>query len=277
MKTPTKLLQLAAIAAIVASTGFAQEPAHKKKGPVGKLYVADVIGDGQVVTDGRVYIPKQGSAYNAPGAVIETGKNSRQAIVYSNGSAMFLDQNTRVEIGRFAQEPFHTGRNSPDVEPSISQTEIFVAQGLVGVCSGGLLSGTTMTYNTALASINVRGRKVVIETAADQTVVSALEGDVTIRISNRDQSGQVLHAGERAVITPGAPGQPPAIRIAAMDAATLAASDGQATQACGARKTVSFETVDSSPEGGEIEAHATVPADPPVNITVSPDRIEPGK
>jgi hypothetical protein len=277
MKTPTKLLLLAAIAAVIASTGIAQESTGKKKGPVGKLYVAEVVGDGQVVADGRVYVPKQGSAYDAPGAVIETGKNSRQAIVCSNGSAMFLDQNTRLEIGRFAQEPFRAGRNSSDVEPSISQTEIFLAQGLVGVCSGGLLSGTTMTYSTALASVNVRGRKVVIEAAADHTVVSALEGDVTIRISNRDPSGQVVHAGERAVITPGASGQPPVVRITAMDPATLATADGQATQACGARKTVSFETVDSPPDGVDIEVHATVSAHPDTNITVSPDRIEPGK
>lgn len=277
MKIPTKSLLLATLAAAIATTSGAQGLSDKKKGPTGKLYIAEVVGDGQVVTDGRVYQPKQGAAYNAPGAVIETGKESRQSIVYSNGSAMVLNQNSRVEIGRFTQEAFRNDRESVDVEPSISQSEISVVQGRVGICTSGLLSGTTMTYHTALASINIRGRKLVIESAPNRTIVSAVEGDVTIRTGSRDASGQVLHGGEQAVITPSGVGQPPLVKISPMDHDTMAAAEASATLACGARKTVSFETVDSAKDGADIEAHSTVPVDPPSNITVSPDRIEPGK
>ncbi|HET7536249.1 MAG TPA: FecR domain-containing protein [Candidatus Didemnitutus sp.] len=272
MKTPTQFILLAAIAAVVSATGLAQD---KKKGPTGKFYVAQATGDVQVVADGRVFVPKQGSAFNAPGSVIETGKGAKQAVVYSNGSAMFLDQNTRVEIGRFVQEPFRTDRGTTDTEPSISQTEIFLAQGSVGICAGGALSGTTVTYNTPQASINVRGRRLVIDASREQTTVSALEGDITIRTGAQDQSGQVIHAGEQAIIRSGLSGQPPSIHISALDQAALATAEASAMQACGARKTVSFETVDGAGEGSDIEAHPTVPATPPVNITVSPDRIEP--
>jgi hypothetical protein len=288
----------------------AQRQLGKKKGPTSKLYLAEVKGDAQITTGERVYEAKQATAFDAPGTVIETGEESHNAFVYSNGTGMYLDQNTRVEINRFVQEPFQPNRATTEFEPSISQSDIFVAQGFVGICTSGMVSGSSMVYSTPHAAISIRGRKVAIETNPTETVVYLLEGDISVRGSDRRDSmgGQVLRGGERAVIRPGAPGQPPSITVGPIDHNTMPSLDERVTVACNAKKTVTFEMIEKKSEAGvegsdtpeetpgagntggtsgqggggggeedgEIVARPTVPTQVPANITVSPATIPPG-
>lgn len=284
------------------SPALGQRQLGKKKGPTSKIYLAEVKGDAQIRTADRAYAARQATAFDAPGTIIETGEESHNAFVFSNGTGMFIDQNTRIEIGRFVQEPFQPKRLSMEFEPSISHSEVFVAQGFVGICTSGMVSGSSMTYTTPHAAISIRGQKVAIESNPDETVVYLLEGDISVRGSNRRDSlgGHVLRAGERATIRPGAPGQPPAITIAPIDRAILPSLDERVTVACNAKKTVTFEMIekkseagiegsdstetgsgdvggtgDVGDEGGEIVARPTVPAQPPLNITVSPATLTP--
>jgi hypothetical protein len=274
-----------------------QRQLGKKKGPTSKIYLAEVKGDAQIRTADRTYAARQATAFDAPGSIIETGEESHNAFVFSNGTGMFIDQNTRIEIGRFVQEPFQPKRLSMEFEPSISHSEVFVAQGFVGICTSGMVSGSSMTYTTPHAAIAIRGQKVAIESNPDETVVYLLEGDISVRGSNRRDSlgGHVLRAGERATIRPGAPGQPPAITIAPIDRTILPPLDERVTVACNAKKTVTFEMIekkseagldgpdatesggtgDAGDEGGEIVARPTVPAQAPLNITVSPATLTP--
>jgi hypothetical protein len=196
------------------------------------------------------------------------------------------------------QEPFRPDRNAtPEVEPSISQSDVFVARGQIGICTGQLVSGSTMNYSTPHASVNIRGGKLSIKTNENETIVYMVEGDATVRGGTRDIGGTLLRAGEQAVIRPGPPGQPPSITVGPIDRSTAASLDEKVNIACNAKKTVSFEMIEKKAEQGlesseqeppadapaapaepdnEIVALPTTPTSPPTNITVSPDRIVPG-
>jgi ferric-dicitrate binding protein FerR (iron transport regulator) len=84
-------------------------------------------------------------------------------------------------------------------EPSISQSEVHVAHGAVGICTSQLVSGSSMLYTTPQASMNIRGGKVSIQTNADETIIDLLDGDLTVRGGSKDVGGQILRPGERAV------------------------------------------------------------------------------
>lgn len=305
MKTPhTRLFDLMVVG--VAVVCFCQPAAFaqaKKKNPASKLYISDVSGEAQIDTGDSVEDLSKRSVYTAQGAVIDTKKPEREedrskyysTMVYSNGTGAFFDADTRVEIRRFVQEPFIPTRGDNEVEPSISQTQAFVARGKVGLCTSKLVAGSTMTYSTAHGSVNIRGRKIVIETEPNVTKISMIEGDSTVRAGAMDMGGHTLHAGEQALIKPSSPGQPNMIAIQKIPENELAALDEKVAMACMAKRTVYFDVrgrqqqnaneVDVfNTEGaggriaggpftdasGEIIAVPVVPTTLPVQYTVSP-------
>ncbi len=307
MNTQLTRLFLLVLAALVAAapSAYAQRQLGKKKGPTSKIYLAEAIGDSQIQTNDKIYTARQATAFDAPGTVIETKEGAHNAFVYSNGTGLFVDQNTRVEIDRFVQEPFKPDRNSTadaPYEPSISQSDVHVAHGAVGVCTSQLVSGSSMNYSTPQASVNIRSGKVAIETNADQTIIDLLEGDITVRGGSKDIGGQVLRPGERAVVRAAPAGLPPTVTISRIPPEALQASDERVSVACNAKKTVTFEIIEKKAEEGldgpaeastpatdgtpaapvpdgeateeqEIVAKPTVPSNPPLNIVISPDRL----
>lgn len=305
MKTnPARLLLLSVATLLVVVPGaLAQRQLGKKKGPTSKIYLAEAIGDSQIQTGDKIYTARQATAFDAPGTVIETKEGAHNAFVYSNGTGMFVDQNTRVEIDRFVQEPFKPDRNSTadaPFEPSVSQSDVHVAHGAVGICTSQLVSGSSMSYSTPQASVNIRGGKVAIETNADETIIDLLDGDITVRGGNKDIGGQILRPGERAVVRSSPAGLPPTVTISQIPPEALQASDERVSVACNAKKTVTFEAIEKRAEAGldappaqssatgpattspttggtddnqEIVAKPTVPASPPTNVVISPDRL----
>ncbi|SDS52548.1 FecR domain-containing protein [Opitutus sp. GAS368] len=308
MKTKLSRILLLSVAAlvVVAPSAFAQRQLGKKKGPTSKIYLAEAVGDSEIQTGEKIYTARQATAFDAPGTVIETKAGAHNAFVYSNGTGMFVDQNTRVEIDRFVQEPFKPDRNSTadaPYEPSISQSAVHVAHGAVGVCTSQLVSGSSMSYSTPQAAVNIRGGKVSIETNANETIIDLLDGDITVRGGSKDIGGQVLRPGERAVVRSSPAGLPPTVTISQIPPEALQASDERVSVACNAKKTVTFEAIEKKAEVGldappartsatgtpttpagttgaggsddsqEIVAKPTVPAAPPINVVISPDRL----
>jgi len=308
MNTQLTRLILLVLAALVAGapSAYAQRQLGKKKGPTSKIYLAEAIGDSQIQTGEKIYTARQATAFDAPGTVIETKAGSHNAFVYSNGTGLFVDQNTRVEIDRFVQEPFRPNRTTTadaPFEPSISQSDVHVSHGAVGVCTSQLVSGSSMSYSTPQASVNIRGGKVSIETNADETIIDLLEGDITVRGGSKDIGGQVLRPGERAVVRAAPAGLPPTVTISRIPPEAIKVSDERVSVACNAKKTVTFEAIEKKAEEGldaaedaaadtgtpagtppaedaagadgdqEIVAKSTVPAAPPTNIVISPDRL----
>jgi hypothetical protein len=281
----------------------------KKKNPASKLYVADVAGEAQIDTGDSVEDLNKRSVYTAQGTVIETKKpdatqdraKAYSTMVYSNGTGAFFDADTRVEIRQFVQEPFVPTRSDNEVEPSISQTQAFVARGTVGLCASKMVAGSTMAYTTSFGTVNIRGRKVVIEAKDDMTKISMLEGESTVRAGSMDMGGHTLHTGEQAIIRPGAPGQPNSIEIGSIPKSEAPQLDDKVTMACMAKKTVYFEVrgrqSNSDGKGSEVEAFngegtatrsagdpittangdivaiPVVPTNLPVQFTVSPASI----
>ena len=312
MKTifPRLLILCVAALVVVSPSMYAQRQLGKKKGPTSKLYVAESKGDSQIQTNDKVYTARQATAFDAPGTVIETKADSSSAIVYSNGTGMFIDQNTRVEIDRFVQEPFNPQRSGgadAPFEPSVSQSNVFVARGAVGICTSQLVSGSTMSYGTPQGFVNIRGGKVSIATDANATTIDLLEGDITVRNGGKDLGGQILRSGERAVIRPGPVGQPATMTITQIPREELSIVDERVASACNAKKTVTFEVIEqkaqlgldappstitaasttSTPAGAadgsggdnstqEIVVKPTVAANLPSNVVISADRLPGG-
>lgn len=240
------LLALVCAWALMPALAVAQ---GKKKNPVSKLYVSDVSGEAMIDTGEAIEDLSKRSVYNAQGTVIETKKPETEAarskaystMVYSNGTGAFFDADTRVEVRQFSQEPFTPNRGDVDVEPSISQTQAFVARGAVGLCTSKLVAGSSMNYATSLGSVNIRGRKVVIEAKGEVTKISMLEGDSTVRGGPQDLGGRTVKSGEQAIIRRGPAGQPNIVEISTIPPSEAAQLDEKVAMACMAKKTVYFE------------------------------------
>lgn len=224
----------------------------KKKNPVSKLFVADVSGEASIDTGDSIQDLSQHAVHTAQGAVIETKKPENDqdrskyysTMVYSNGTGSFFDADTQVEVKQFSQEPFVPNRTDLEVEPSISQTQAFVARGTVGLCVSKLVAGSTMNYQTPQGSVSIRGQKVVIEANKNVTKISMLEGDSTVRAGTMDMGGHVLHAGEQAIIQQSSIGQANQIQIVKIPERDMGSLDEKVAMACLAKKTVYFEVRD---------------------------------
>jgi hypothetical protein len=220
-----------------------------KKNPTSKVYVSDISGEAQIDTGDNIQDLNKRSVYTAQGTVIETKKADKEqdkgkvfsTMVYSNGTGAYFDEDTRVEVRKFVQEPFTPNRADMEVEPSISQTQAYVSRGTVGLCTSKLVAGSSMTYNTPHGAVNIRGKKVVIEATDTETKISMLEGDSTVRGGNLDLGGHTLHSGEQAILRPGPVGQPNIVTVQPIPKSEVSALDDKVAMACMAKKTVYFE------------------------------------
>ncbi len=241
-----------AIAILFSATSpcaFLRAQGSGKKNPVGKVYFADVNGGAQI-NDGKT-TKELGSrsAHRAQGTVIETkksevagaGEKSSLTLVYSNGSAAYLDHETRIEIRKFAQEPFQPNRTDMAVEPSISQTETFVANGTVAVATGTSVAGSSMIYKTRDCTINVRGTKFIIETEDGVSRVSMLEGESTIRAGDLDIGGTIVKQGQQFIVRSGDPGKPKIVEVLPIPQAMLNSFKDRIEIAQMAKRSVFFD------------------------------------
>lgn len=289
---PSSLLGILPVLVAVATGVFptAMQGQSARKNPASKIYFAEVSGDTLIDTGDRIEDVTKRTVYDAEGSVIETRRLASDdrarlysTLVYSNGTGAFVDADTRVEVRRFVQEPFAPNRTDVDVEPSISQTQAFVSRGTVALCTSKLVAGSSMTYQTPHGSVTIRGRRVVIETGGNETKITMLEGDGTVRAGSLDVGGNTLKSGQQAIIRQGAPGQPNQIEIRPLNEADEATLGEKAAMACMAKQTVYFDAVElpgsANPfnAGEEVTRELvpiqTVPASLPVQFTVSPARL----
>lgn len=243
-------------AGLLAPTLMHAQATKKKANPASKVYFADVKGIAEIDTGDTVEDLAPRSVYTAEGTIIETKApvnpndttEYSSTMVYSNGTGAFFDTDTRVELKRFVQEPFLPNRSDMDVEPSISQTQAFVSRGTVGLCASKLVAGSSMTYNTPHGSVNIRGKRVVIEAGPNETRISMLEGESTVRGGPTDMGGHSLRPGQQAIIRPGRAGEAATVQIATIPPSQLDALEEKTALACAAKKTVYFESRDLRPD-----------------------------
>ncbi len=253
----------------------------RRKNPTSKLYVADVTGSAQIDTGETIDDLTKRSVYTAQGTVIETKEDSTNAMVMSNGTGIYFDPSTRLEVRRFIQEPFTPNRNDMEVEPSVSTTETFLSRGAVGLCTSKLVAGSTMNYNTPHGAVRIRGRRAAIQVTPEGTKVSLIEGDVTVRAGALDAGGQRLEPGQQAIISPSG-----GIRIQPIPPGEIKGIEDKVSMACAARKTVYFDVrdkqetnLDEGQAEGEVtafdEAAGAGGEDEIVAIEVTPPTVSP--
>lgn len=276
----------AVFAVAVLSCVLAHGADGKRKNPTSKLYVSDLEGIAEINTGEKIEDMNKKSVYAAEGVVLETKPDSRNSIVLSNGTGVSFDPGTRLELRRFLQEPFSPNRTDLEVEPSVSQTSAFLAKGSVGLCNSKFVAGSTMTYNTRHGSVAIRGRKVVIEANDNETIVSMIEGESTVR-GDLTTGGQVVKSGQEAVITRPSSFEPPTITIRPITPERMSVLGEKVASACMARKTVYFEVAERRGQkdadgvfsqedaAGEdvIVPVEVLPGTIPPNITISPYKI----
>jgi hypothetical protein len=271
----------------VAAVAHAQAP---KKSPTSKLYVADTVGDSQIDTGTEIDDLTKKSVYNAEGTVIETKPNSNSSVVLSNGTGLYFDVNTRVEIRSFQQEAFRPNRSDMEDEPSLSRTKIFVDHGVVGVSTSKLVAGSSMVYETSLATATIHGRQAVIVADDNLTVISMVQGEATVQAGPLDRPRLVKNR-QQIIIRPGKPGEANIVEIqdipegAEMDSEQWL--EDRVLTADAARKLVYFEVqARAGSDGGitlfdgtgndaskEIVAVPVVPVNPTVQPNVSPANL----
>ncbi|ATC62618.1 hypothetical protein CMV30_00765 [Nibricoccus aquaticus] len=253
---------------------FVATAAVKNKNPASKIYVADITGESHIDTGERIESLTKKSVYVAEGTSIETKPGSSQTLVFSNGTAIYVGPDSRFEVKKFLQEPFLPNRSDLDAEPSISQTIVKITRGSVGVCTSKLVAGSSMTYQTPHATVNIRGRKVMIEVSDTETRVSLIEGDVTVFVPDVGGTSQTLRPGQQAIIRKTATDQTATLAVQPIMDEQQAKLDENVSLACISRRTVFFEVAQRGEgEDAEIRPVEVVPANPDPGFTVSPARI----
>lgn len=193
------LLRYFAAALLIAAVARAQAP---KKNPTSKLYVADINGDMQIDTGTEIDDLTKKSVYNAEGTTIESKASSNASVVLSNGTGIYFDVNTRVTIKTFAQEAFRPNRDDIEDEPSLSNTKLVIDHGVIGVSTSKLVAGSTMVYETSLATAFIRGRQAVIAASDNQTVISMIQGEATVQAGPTGQP-LLLKNHQQFIVHPG--------------------------------------------------------------------------
>lgn len=243
---------------------FAQNSVTKKS-PTSKFYVADVKGFAEVNTGTKIEDLTERSVFDAEGTVIETKIDSTNAVVMSNGAGVYFTPDTRLAVKRFAQEPFSPNRTDLDSEPSVSQTRNVLVRGAVGICTGKLIAGSSMVYETVNTSLNILSQsvqKIAIQTNDEGTTVTLFEGAVTVRGDNMS-GGEPLKPGQQALIRSRGLNQPPVITIRPIPVELRENLEDMVNGACQARRKVYFDTVErqNTVEGATSEL---------VPVTVNP-------
>lgn len=257
---------------------FAQT-SSKRKNPTSKFYVAEVAGFAQVNTGEKIEDLTEKSVFDAEGTVVETKPDSSNSLVMSNGVGIHFAADTKLVVKRFLQEPFQPNRTDLESEPSVSQTRTVLARGAVGICSGKLVAGSSMVYDTPHGSVNILSQnvqKVSVEVNEEATVVTLFEGSITLRGDNM-AGGESLQPGQQAVIRKRGVNQPPEITINSIPSEQKERLENMVNGACQARKKVYFDVAERQNEvdgaTSELAPFVVNPVDPTeVGPVVSPAR-----
>ncbi len=274
--TPLTLICL--LLGVASTQAFAQNSVTKKT-PTSKFYVADVKGFAEVNTGTKIEDLTEKSVFDAEGTIIETKADSTNAVVMSNGAGIYFAPDTRLAVKRFAQEPFSPNRTDLDSEPSVSQTRNVLARGAVGICTGKLVAGSSMVYDTLNTSLNILSQsvqKIAIQSTDEGTTVTLFEGALTLRGDNM-AGGEPLKPGQQALVRSRGVGQPPIITIRPIPSEMREGLEDMVNGACQARRKVYFDTVErqNTVEGttSELKAVTVNPVNPTeVGPIVSPAR-----
>ena len=263
--------------ALSGSAVFAQTTS-KRRNPTSKFYVADVEGFSQVNTGEKIEDLTEKSVFDAEGTVVETKPDSSNSLVMSNGVGLNFGPDTKLVVKRFLQEPFQPNRTDLESEPSVSQTRTLLSRGAVGICTGKLVAGSSMIYDTPHGSVSILSQnvqKAAVQVTDDSTIVTLFEGAITLRGDNM-AGGEALQPGQQAVIRKRGVDQPPEITIAPIPQEQKEKLENMVNSACQARKKVYFDVAERQNEienaSSELQPRILIPDPRKIGPIVSPAR-----
>jgi hypothetical protein len=284
----------------VAAVAHAQST---KKKPTSKLYVADLVGDAQIDRGTEIDDLTKKSVFSAEGASLETKAVSNTTVVLSNGTGVYVDVNTRMQIKAFEQEAFRPNRSDLEDEPSVSRTKLYLDHGVIGVSTSKMVAGSTMLYETSLATASIRGRQAVIVAEDNLTVISMVQGEATVQAGPLDRP-RLVKNHQQIIIHPGNPGEANIVEIQDIpdgeDEDSMQWLEYRVVTADSARKLVYFEVQARKGDGNDgsigtfdgasndsdganggsgsgnnqIVAVPVAPANPPIDTNVSPANLK---
>jgi len=271
MNITTRVIYCAAAFCAAVIAGSAQEFVP------GKVYVAEITGGvAYTVAGGRQEL-KKGISLPVQGARNETTPAAHVVLVYSNGTSLYVDEKTVIQIAKFEQKPFPKGIDTTVTEPSVSHTVGRITQGRIIITTNKLMTGTTMIYMTPHAQVKIRGHEVVIEVYDRESRIYVVNGEVTVSPVGASAGGLgvVIHSGQEAVVTDSSVSTSDKIQVLPIDQSYLDSIASQLAAGERAQKIVVFETVTGA-DGSEIQANPVVPSNLPVQMTVSPATLQTG-
>jgi hypothetical protein len=244
----------------------------------GEFFVSTVVGHVTCISDGRVLEIKHGDTIAARGSAIDTDEGAHCIVVFSNGTAVYVDENTHFDVEKFEQE-FFAPTNNLRLEPSNSQMLIGLATGRLVIATPELRGGTSMVFETPEASITVHGGQLVIWAGEDGTHVAVISGSTTV--NPRDDRGDFvavgrrLTAGQQAFVParrPGVPSSSYPLIVSPFDVTRFAQIVAELAAARAAQASVQFSIETADDHGGlfGIAAQPTVPPVLPIDFVVSP-------
>ena len=238
------------------------------KNPASKAYISDAEGDATIFTpeDGVIKDATKKNVYNAEGLIFQTKKKANQAVVLSNGSGLYIEENSHLEIKKFSQEPFKPDRTDMDVEPSVSQTKGYIPHGFVAICTSKIVAGSDMTYQGPHGGVRLFNNKATIDVGDSTTTIISVEGEASIQVG--PFRTERLKVGEKAIV------DAKTIKIEKASKKELDTASEKIAIACQAKREVYFDVMKQSENVLEIKAIAVSSEKLPVQFTVSPARLD---
>lgn len=174
-KTFTFLLSLLFVCFVSSSWG--KEPSQQTSGVV---IVVALLGDVSMKDANENALSKRVSVGSIipVGQYLMTAKGSNLSLLLSNGTVMTVQENSKIRIGTFVQEPFDSaGKKVSDLkeEPSISKVTIDLDLGSLVVKTKKLNKNSVLDINSPLGVAGIRGTEFQMGLQAD----GALQLDVT--------------------------------------------------------------------------------------------------
>lgn len=227
---------------LLLAAAFCAGAARAQDNMPGRMYAVSVEGEVRTFTDGKMELLMPGEGGIAHRMRIEIGPHGKASFVLSNNTGLSFGPGTRLEILRFEHAPFTADPMKLDEEPTVSRLEARLRGGRVAVCLPSQVFGSTVTLYVPDASITFRGRRYMLDTSDERTVLHVVDGLATVFRGPDDRVGQVVGNGRSVTITSGVGPAYPLIEVGATEGAQQSAINEGLAAACLSRHTVFFAT-----------------------------------
>lgn len=118
------------------------------------------------------------------GMTLKTKAKAEVFLVLSNGVALALTENTQVEIKAFKQAPFGPQSSSFEYEPTISNLNIRVIEGTIGLSCDHISPLSNLKIEMQSGHLRVHSTTSVIAASSIGMNISAYEGTLTFYYPN---------------------------------------------------------------------------------------------